>query len=194
MRIGKISRRTRETEISLEINLDGSGNFQGSTSVFFLDHMLSLLCRHGGLDLTLKAAGDLEVDNHHLVEDVGICIGLALKKAWGDKEGIRRYGSALIPMDEALILAAMDLSGRPFLSYKVQIPDNRLGSLETELLEEFWRAVTFNGLFTLHLIMLDGKNSHHIAEALFKAAGVSLKKALSSDPRMKGIPSTKGKL
>lgn len=187
-------RKTLETEISLELKLEGTGRFQGSTQIGFLDHMLALWSFHGGMDLTLRAAGDLEVDNHHLVEDLGICLGQALQKALGNKEGIRRYGSSFIPMDEALVHAVVDLGGRALLIYKIQFLKSFLGDLETELFEEFWRAFVSNTKCVLHLRMLEGRNGHHIAEAMFKAVGRALREAVSIDPHTSGIPSTKGVL
>jgi len=191
-RVGEVERKTAETEIRVRWVLDGNGSFSGNSGVPFLNHMLDLFCRHGLFDLEVEARGDLEVDAHHTVEDLGITMGQALRQALGDKAGITRYGSALIPMDEALMLAAVDLSGRAYLVYEVDIPASQVGTLDTELVEEFLRALAFNGGFSLHVRLLSGKNSHHIVEALFKALGRSLRQAAEPDPRVKGVPSTKG--
>lgn len=189
-----IERRTTETSIRLKLNLDGSGRFQGSSGIPFLDHLLAQLARHGLLDLELQASGDLEVDNHHTVEDTGICLGRAIQEALGDKTGINRYGSALVPMDEALVQVALDLSGRPYLAYNLELPPGRIGALETELVEEFLRSLVNHSGLTLHVTKLAGRNSHHIAEALFKALGRAIREAVTLDPRIEGVPSTKGML
>lgn len=194
MRLAEIKRTTAETDIELRLNLDGEGNYQVNTGVGFFEHMLCLWTKHGAFDLDLKALGDLHVDAHHTVEDVGICLGQALKKALGNKAGIIRYGSAIIPMDEALALAAVDLSGRGFLVYDVPLPSSRLGDFDTELVEEFLRALAMNGEFTLHIRLLAGNNTHHIIEAIFKALGRALRQAVSQDARGRGVPSTKGVL
>lgn len=191
-RVGEVERKTSETEIRVKWELDGSGEFCGDTGIPFLNHMLDLFCRHGLFNLAVVVQGDLKVDAHHTVEDLGIAMGQALRQALGDKAGITRYGSALLPMDEALVLAAVDLSGRPYLAYGVDIPASQVGALDTELVEEFLRALVFNGGFSLHVRLLSGKNSHHIIEALFKALGRSLRQAAEPDPRGKGVPSTKG--
>jgi imidazoleglycerol-phosphate dehydratase len=194
-RIAKIDRSTRETQIKLELNLDGGGTFAGKTGVGFFDHMLELLARHGALDLTVEAQGDLHVDQHHTVEDVGICLGQAVKQALGDKAGIRRYGWCLLPMDEALVRAALDLSGRPYLVWNVDFPSAKIGSFDTELVREFFTAVAMNGGITLNVARLDGANSHHIAEAAFKAVAQALRAAVEPDPRAgSAVPSTKGTL
>ncbi|WP_424658349.1 imidazoleglycerol-phosphate dehydratase HisB [Desulfofundulus sp.] len=193
-RVAGIERRTGETEIRVQLNLDGTGSYQIRTGIGFLDHMLSLFTRHACLDLDLDARGDLEVDGHHTAEDTAICLGQALKEALGKKEGINRYGHALLPMDEALVLVAVDLSGRGFLAYDVSLPSPRVGDFDTELVEEFLRALALNGEFTLHVRLLAGRNTHHIIEAIFKGLGRALKSALAIDPRTPGVPSTKGLL
>lgn len=192
-RRAEVIRRTRETSISLELSLDGGGRTEISTGLPFFDHLLEQIGRHAGFDLLIQARGDLEVDQHHLVEDVGICLGEAIFRALGAKEGINRYGQSLLPMDEALALVAVDLSGRPYLSYDVSFPAKRVGAFELALVEEFWRAVTANGRLTLHLRLLAGRNSHHMVESLFKGAGRALGQATRR--RSDGvIPSTKGLL
>ena len=193
IRKGAINRVTNETEIDLVFCLDGEGAYKIDTGIPFLDHMLSLFTRHGGFDLTLKASGDLEVDSHHTVEDLGVCLGGALKRALGDKMGINRYGSALIPMDDALILVALDLSGRGYLAFDAVLPLERLGSFDSELVEEFCRALAINGAFNLHVRMLAGHNTHHIIEGIFKAMAVALKDATARG-KLSGLPSTKGLL
>lgn len=194
MRTAKITRDTTETQINLTVNLDGSGTGQIDSAVPFLDHMLTLLARHGAIDLSLQARGDIDIDAHHTVEDVGICLGQALSRALGDKAGITRYGHALVPMDEALVLVAVDLSGRSHLSFQVDLPIARVGNFDTELVEEFMRALVNNASLTLHVNMLAGKNTHHIIEAIFKALGRALRAAWTKDPRATGVPSTKGVL
>jgi len=189
-----VERKTKETDIKLYINLEGTGKTNLKTGIPFLEHMLNLMARHGFFDLKLEAVGDLEIDAHHLVEDIGIVLGEAFRKALGTKEGIRRYGFFMLPMDEALVLASLDLSDRPYLVYNVDIPAEKVGEFETELLEEFFRAFTHEARITLHLKLIHGKNSHHIMEALFKALGRSLDQALQMDSRVEGVPSTKGKL
>ncbi len=193
-RIASISRKTSETDIVLSLNLDGSGQAAVQTGVAFLDHMLTLLAGHSGFDLELQATGDLEVDGHHTVEDIGICLGQALREALGSKAGINRYGSMLLPMDEALALVAVDLSGRPFLAYDVPVKNAKLGDFDTELAEEFCRALANSAALTLHVKMLAGRNSHHIIEAVFKALARSLRQAVALDSGRTGIPSTKGQL
>jgi len=193
-RVGSVDRKTRETNICLKINLDGGGNFQGSSGIPFFDHLLDQLARHGLFDLTIMAEGDLEVDNHHTVEDIGICLGQALNRALGDKLGINRYGSALVPMDDALVQVALDFSGRPYLAYGLELPCGRIGTLEAELVEEFLRALVNNCGMTLHVRQLDGRNMHHLVEALFKALGRAVREAVTIDPRVQGVPSTKGVL
>jgi len=187
-----IERKTTETQIKLELFLDGEGLFKGKTGIGFFDHMLHLLVRHSGFDLAIEVIGDLEVDSHHTVEDLGICLGQALAFALGDKKGINRYGSAWVPMDEALILTVLDLSGRPFFNGQINLPSQQVGSFDTELVEEFWHSFTIHGGVTMHIKQEAGKNTHHIIEAIFKSAGRALREAVALDPREKGVPSTKG--
>jgi imidazoleglycerol-phosphate dehydratase len=193
-RSARIQRETGETRITLTLDLDGTGRADVATGVGFFDHMLALLARHGLLDLTVQASGDLHVDAHHTVEDVGICLGKALVQALGDKAGIRRYGSATLPMDEVLVTAAVDLSGRAFCVWHADVPRETLGTFNAPLAEEFWRAVAANGLFNLHVVCHYGRNTHHIVEGIFKAAARALRQAVEPDPRMPGVPSTKGVL
>lgn len=193
-RTASIKRRTGETEVEVHLELDGTGRYRVETGIGFFNHLLSLLARHSCFNLEVHARGDLEVDGHHTVEDVGICLGLALKEALGAKEGIARYGQALLPMDDALVLVAVDLCGRGYLGYRAALPAERVGNFETELVEEFLRAATANGQFTLHVQLLAGRNTHHIAEAIFKGLGRALRAAAALDPRESGIPSTKGVL
>ncbi|MGI9456495.1 MAG: imidazoleglycerol-phosphate dehydratase HisB [Aeoliella sp.] len=193
-RTANISRKTAETDIQLELDLDGSGVADVATGVGFLDHMLTLLAKHAVIDLTVRATGDLEVDQHHTVEDVGICLGQAIRQAVGDKQSIRRYGHFTLPMDETLVTVAIDLSGRHYLVYNAQLPTEKIGEFDTELLEEFWQAVSANVLCNLHVVLHHGRNSHHIAEAVFKAAARALRMAVEKDPRCQGVPSTKGTL
>lgn len=193
-RTARIDRTTGETKIALDINLDGSGQARIATGVGFFDHMLTLLAKHSLIDLAVDAQGDLHVDAHHTVEDVGICFGKALVQAVGDKAGIRRYGSATVPMDETLVTAAVDLSGRPFLVWNAEVPLETLGTFNSPLAEEFWRAVSSSGVFNLHVIGHHGRNTHHIIEAIFKATARALRQAVEIDPRGSGVPSTKGVL
>lgn len=193
-RTASIERKTGETNIRLSLNLDGTGQADIATGIGFFDHMLNLLARHGLLDLTIAAKGDLHVDAHHTVEDVGICLGLALKQALGDKAGIRRYGDATVPMDEVLVTAAVDLSGRPAFVWKAEVPRETLGTFNAELAEEFWRAVSTTGGFNLHVLLLHGRNTHHIVEGIFKASARALRAAVELDSRSQGVPSTKGVL
>ena len=193
-RTAQIRRETGETKITLGLNLDGTGTAQLSTGVGFFDHMLNLLARHSLIDLDVEAQGDLHVDAHHTVEDVGICFGKALIQALGDKAGIRRYGSTTLPMDETLVTTALDLSGRAVCIWKVDVPVEMLGTFNTQLAEEFWRAVAGSGLMNLHILCHYGRNSHHIIEAVFKAAARALRQAVEIDPRGVGVPSTKGVL
>jgi imidazoleglycerol-phosphate dehydratase len=193
-RTAHIQRETGETRIDLAIDLDGVGRADVATGVGFFDHMLTLLAKHSLIDLTVKATGDLHVDAHHTVEDVGICLGQAITNALGNKAGIRRYGSATLPMDETLVTVALDLSGRPFFVWKGEVPTETLGSFSSSLAEEFWRAVSSAGLLNLHVLCHLGKNTHHIIEGVFKAAARALRQAVESDPRMIGVPSTKGVL
>ncbi|UWR27551.1 imidazoleglycerol-phosphate dehydratase HisB [Sulfitobacter sp. S223] len=195
MRTAKITRTTAETDISVEINLDGTGIYDNQTGVGFFDHMLDQLSRHALIDMTVRCSGDLHIDDHHTVEDVGIALGQALTKAVGDKRGIVRYGSCLLPMDDALVRAALDLSARPFLIWNVDLPTAKIGAFDTELVREFFQAFSTHGGITLHVDQLHGFNSHHIAEAAFKAVARALRDALESDPRKAdAIPSTKGML
>ena len=195
MRTAQISRTTTETAITLSLNLDGSGTSDVQTGVGFLDHMLTLFARHGRFDLALCCKGDTVVDDHHSVEDIGIALGEAFCSALGDKRGITRYGSEMLPMDEALVLCAVDLSGRSWLRYSAQIPSQKIGSFDTELIPEFFLAFARKAGVTLHLRQLDGENSHHIAEAMFKAFGRALSQAVKIDPKYQDeIPSTKGVL
>lgn len=195
MRISEIKRTTDETDISLAFNMDGSGKSNLDIPCGFLSHMLTLFAKHGGFDISITATGDTYVDDHHLVEDIGICLGKAFKEAIGDMKGINRYGSALIPMDEALIQTAADISGRPYLSYRLDIPTQKVGSFDTQLTEEFFISFVRNAGITLHIISLDGKNSHHIIEGAFKSVARTLRQAVAADIRFKDqIPSTKGVL
>lgn len=195
MRRATLTRKTAETDISVELNLDGTGTYDNQTGVGFFDHMLDQLARHALIDMTVRCAGDLHIDDHHTVEDVGIAIGQALAEAVGDKRGIARYGSCLLPMDDALVRAALDLSGRPFLVWNVDLPTPKIGTFDTELVREFFQALSTHGGITLHVDMLHGLNSHHIAEAAFKSVARALRVALEVDPRSAGaIPSTKGAL
>lgn len=193
-RSGVFSRKTKETEINVSLGLDGAGVSRVSTGLPFFDHMLTLLAKHAAINLELTARGDLAVDGHHTVEDAGICLGRALKEALGDKSGIRRYGHAVVPMDEALALVAVDLSGRGFLAFDAVISSPRVGNFDTELVEEFFRALAANGEFTLHVKLLSGKNTHHIIESVFKALARALRDAAAPDERIIGVPSTKGEL
>lgn len=193
-RAARIERATQETRIALALDLDGKGQCQVSTGVGFFDHMLTLLARHSLIDLQVEAQGDLHIDSHHTVEDVGIVLGKALAQALGDKAGIRRYGSATVPMDESLVTSAVDLSGRSFCVWQVEVADVLLGNFSSQLAEEFWRAVSSQGAFNLHVICHHGHNTHHIIEAVFKATARALRQAVESDPRMTGVPSTKGVL
>lgn len=193
-RTASISRKTKETKIQLELNLDGSGESSISTGIGFFDHMLENFARHGFFDLKLSCQGDLEVDCHHTIEDVGICLGQAVKKAVKGKKGIRRYGFFLLPMDESLVMCSLDLSGRPFLNYQVAHTAERVGYMDTEMVREFFHAVTYNAEMNLHIKLLDGINCHHIIEAEFKAFAKALDMAVSIDPRIKDVLSTKGLL
>ena len=194
-RSATVARRTTETDITVTLSLDGSGTADIETGVGFLDHMLTALARHAMLDLAVGASGDLHIDFHHTTEDIGIVLGQALARAVGDKRGIRRYGHSLLPMDEALVEAAVDLSGRPFLAWDVPFERDKIGAMDTELFEEFFRAFAMNGLLTLHVTRRTGRNAHHVAEAAFKAVARALRMAVEPDPRAAGsIPSTKGSL
>ena len=195
MRTATCNRKTAETDVSLSLNLDGTGKSEIKSGVGFLDHMLTLFARHARMDLALTCAGDTNVDDHHSVEDIAIALGETLKDALDDKRGIVRYGSELLPMDEALVLCAIDLSGRSCLRYNANIPSQKIGSFDTELVQEFFTALTRTAGITLHIKQLDGENSHHIVEAMFKALGRALKQAVAIDPAFADeIPSTKGVL
>lgn len=194
MRIATITRTTRETDIALTLHLDGRGTTSLATGIGFFDHMLDALCRFAQLDLTLTCRGDLQVDAHHTVEDVGICLGRAIREALGDRTGIRRAASAYMPMDEALAFAALDISGRPYLVFDAEFAAPACGQFDTQLAEEFFRAVAVNAGLTLHLKVLYGRNDHHKLEALFKAFGLALRAAAATDARIEGVLSTKGSL
>lgn len=194
MRRATITRNTAETEISVEMTLDGTGIYSNNTGVGFFDHMLELLARHACFDLRVTAEGDLHVDQHHTVEDVGICLGQALREALGDKSGIRRYGHWTLPMEETLVTTAVDLSGRYFLVFQAPLPSAKIGQFDSELVEDFWQALAANALCNLHVVLHHGRNSHHICEAIFKSAARSLRMATEHDPRTIGVPSTKGTL
>lgn len=193
-RTAAIQRQTAETQIRLELNLDGAGTANVATGVGFFDHMLTLLARHAAIDLCVEAKGDLHVDQHHTVEDTGICFGQALKQALGDKAGIRRYGHFTLPMEETLATTAIDLSGRYWLVFQAAFPSPKIGDFDSDLVEDFWQAVAANALCNLHVLIHYGRNSHHISEAIFKATARALRMAVEPDPRMTGVPSTKGTL
>ncbi len=193
-RTAHIERKTAETEVDLEVNLDGTGTSQIATGVGFFDHMLTLWARHAAMDLRVEVAGDLQVDQHHTVEDVGICLGQGIRQALGDKAGIRRYGHITLPMDEALATCAVDLSGRHYLVFQAEFPAPKIGDFDSELVEEFWQAVAANALCNMHILVHHGRNGHHISEAIFKASARAMRMAVEPDPRMPGIPSTKGTL
>ncbi len=194
MRAASITRNTKETSISMTLNLDGSGQADIATGIGFFDHMLNNFARHGLFDLTLQVTGDLEVDTHHTIEDVGIVLGNAIREAAGDKKGIRRYGSRLLPMDEALLLCALDLCGRPYLVWEVTLDREFVGDLETEMVKEFFYAVSYGAQMNLHIRQISGTNNHHIIEAAFKAFAKALDEATQPDPRITGVLSTKGAL
>ena len=192
MRRSEVKRETAETKVELSLELDGSGRADIKTGIGFLDHMMNLLACHGGMDLAVSCVGDLEVDGHHSVEDISLCLGAAILQALGNKRGINRYGSVILPMDEALILCAVDLSGRPCLRYTAEIPSEKVGDFDTELAREFFQAVANTGLMSLHIRQLDGINSHHIIEGMFKALGRALRQAVQVTGG--ALPSTKGVL
>jgi imidazoleglycerol-phosphate dehydratase len=195
MRSATITRKTAETDIAVSLDLDGSGRYDMQTGVGFFDHMLDQLARHALFDMTVRADGDLHIDDHHTVEDTGIAIGQALTKALGDKRGIRRYGECTLPMDDAQVRCALDLSGRPFLVWNIAMPTQKIGTFDTELVREFFQALSTHGGITLHLDLVHGVNSHHIAEAAFKAVARALRDACETDPRKAdAVPSTKGTL
>ncbi|MNJ39379.1 Imidazoleglycerol-phosphate dehydratase [compost metagenome] len=193
-RIASVSRKTNETDIQLEFAVDGSGQATLQTDVPFLDHMLDLFTKHGHFDLTVKAHGDIEIDDHHTVEDIGICLGQCLREALGDKRGIKRYASVFVPMDEALAQVVIDCSNRPHLEYRAQYPSGRVGSFDVELVHEFLWKLALEARVTLHVIVHYGQNTHHMIEAVFKALGRAIDEATSIDPRVSGVPSTKGVL
>jgi imidazoleglycerol-phosphate dehydratase len=194
-RTGKIKRKTKETDIELVLSLDGTGQSHVRTPVPFLSHMLEAFSKHSGFDLRVAAKGDTHVDDHHTVEDIGICLGMALDKALGDKAGISRYGHFYVPLDEALVRAVVDLSGRNYINFGLDLPTKkRIGNFDTELVEDFFRAVVDNGKFNLHLEKIHGRNSHHVVEAAFKSFARALRMAVATDSKVKGIPSTKGNL
>jgi imidazoleglycerol-phosphate dehydratase len=193
-RSATIERTTKETSIKLSLDLDGSGKSELNSGIPFLDHMLEQISRHGLIDLTIDAKGDLEIDGHHTVEDIGICLGEALREAVGDKAGIVRYGHAYVPLDEALSRVVLDLSGRPGLEYHISFPKETVGGFDVELFKEFFQAISNHGRITLHIDAMRGDNNHHIIETVFKAFGRALRMAVESDPRVTGIPSTKGAL
>lgn len=194
MRKAKVKRKTSETDIAIELNLDGKGNYAINSSIPFLDHMLSLMTMHGLFDLKLEGKGDIDVDYHHLMEDVGITLGETIEKTVGDKKGINRYGHAVIPMDESLAEVVLDLSGRPYLVYKVKAQKGTVRDLEVSLFEDFFRAVCNHARMNLHIIVRHGRDLHHIYEAIFKAFGRALSQAVTMNLKRKGVPSTKGKL
>lgn len=194
-RTASVKRDTLETQIEVSLNLDGTGKSEFDTGVPFLDHMMDQIARHGMIDLSVKANGDLEIDDHHTVEDIGITIGMAIKEALGDKKGIRRYGHAYVPLDEALSRVVMDFSGRPGIEFHAEFTRARIGEFDVDLFHEFFQGLINHALITLHIDCIRGKNSHHIAETIFKAFGRALRMAIEPDPRMAGvIPSTKGAL
>lgn len=195
MRRAKIKRETKETNIEAEINIDGTGDYSINTSIPFFDHMLSLMCKHGLIDLNLNAKGDIDVDYHHTVEDVGIVLGLAFKQALGDMSGISRYGQSSVPMDEALAMVSIDISNRPYLVYNISFPKRaKLRDFDPDLIEDFFQAFISNARLTMHINVPYGRNTHHIIEAVFKATGRALREASTIDPKIKGLLTTKGKL
>ena len=193
-RIATLKRTTKETDIEISFDIDGAGEANVGSGIGFFDHMLILFAKHGLFSLTVKAQGDLVIDGHHTVEDIGIVLGQALAKAAGDKAGIRRYGHVYVPMDEALVLVVVDFSGRPFLAFDAELGQGRIGEFDVELTEEFLRAVAVNAGVPLHVKLLSGKNRHHIVAAIFKALGRALSQSLERDPRVQGVPSSKGML
>ena len=193
-RTATLKRTTKETDIEITLDIDGAGEANVGSGIGFFDHMLILFAKHGLFSLTVKAQGDLVIDGHHTVEDIGIVLGQALAKAAGDKAGIRRYGHVYVPMDEALVLVVVDFSGRPFLAFDAELGQGRIGEFDVELTEEFLRAVAVNAGLTLHVKVLAGKNRHHMVEAIFKALGRALSQSLERDPRVQGVPSSKGML
>ena len=194
MRTGTIQRKTAETDVSMEVNLDGKGAGSIDTAVPFLDHMLNLFARHGLVDLTIRSKGDTAVDDHHLVEDIGICLGKAVRSALGERKGISRYGSAVVPMDESLCSVAMDLSGRPYLIWHAELGGQRIGEFDPTLLREFFKSFSDHSGITLHINLIYGTNTHHMAEAIFKAFARAFREAIAMDGRVEGVLSTKGSL
>jgi len=193
-RIAQYERTTKETSIKIKLNLDGKGEYEIRTGIGFFDHMLCLLAKHSMVDLSVECQGDLEVDSHHTVEDVGIALGTAIAQALGDKKGITRYGSEWVPMDEVLCLSCLDISGRPFLVFHADFVSETIGQMQSDMVEEFFRALAYQAGITLHIDVRYGKNAHHISEAIFKSTARALRAAVSIDPRQSGIPSTKGVL
>jgi imidazoleglycerol-phosphate dehydratase len=193
-RTAEVVRKTRETDITLALNLDGSGRSEVRTGVGFLDHMLELFARHSLMDLSVTCQGDRHVDDHHSTEDVGICLGQALDRALGDRAGIRRYGHAVLPMDETLVTCAVDLGGRPFWVWNAPMPAPKIGTFDSELVADFWQAFTVQGRLNLHVLLHYGRNTHHVSEAIFKGLARALRSACERDPRAEGVPSTKGVL
>jgi imidazoleglycerol-phosphate dehydratase len=193
-RFAEIVRKTRETDIRLSLDLDGQGRAEVATGIGFLDHMLELFARHALVDLTLACTGDLHVDAHHSTEDVGICLGQAIDRALGDRAGIRRFGHAVLPMDETLVTSAVDLGGRPYWVWDVAMPSSKIGTFDSELIADFWQAVATQGRMNLHVLLHHGRNTHHVSEAVFKATARALRAAFELDPRCTEIPSTKGTL
>ena len=193
-RTAKIDRKTAETDIQLQLILDGTGKSDIATGVGFFDHMLTLLGKHAAFDLEIRAAGDLHVDQHHTVEDVGICLGMAVREALGDKAGIRRWGHFTLPMDEVLVTSAVDLGGRPYFVFNVDFPTQKIGDFDSELIEDFWQAFSVNAAANLHITAHYGRNSHHLAEGVFKGTARALRMAVQADDRISGVPSTKGTL
>lgn len=193
-RIASVNRKTKETDIRMELSLDGTGKYDVSTGIGFFDHMLEGLAKHGFFDMTVKVTGDLQVDGHHTVEDTGIVLGQAIARAVGDKKGIKRYGYFILPMDDALALCAVDLCGRPYLNFECEFTTERIGNLDTELIREFFYAIAYNAGMNLHIKLLSGTNNHHIAEAVFKAFAKALDMAVSMDSRIEDVLSTKGSL
>lgn len=191
-RSSSISRQTEETKIELKLNLDGTGLNHIHTGVGFLDHMLVLLARHALIDLDIRAVGDLQVDSHHTTEDVGICLGQAIHHCLGNKHGIRRYGHMVLPMEETLVTSAVDFSGRPFLVFQAEMPSPKIGDFDSELVEDFWQGFASNAMCNLHILLIHGRNTHHIAEAIFKATARAIRIACEIDPRQTGVPSSKG--
>ena len=194
MRLGSVKRKTNETDVELSLNLDGEGKADLKTPVPFMTHMLDLFTKHGHFDVTIDASGDIEIDDHHTTEDIGICLGQALKEALGDKKGIKRYGNAFVPMDEALAQVVVDLSNRPHLEMRAEFPSQKVGTFDTELVHEFLWKFALEARMNLHVIVHYGHNTHHMIEAIFKALGRALNEATTIDPTIKGIPSTKGML